>query len=186
MVKKPQGGPSEPNSGLEEVKEMIREGLRNLSAEIKSLEKTLENSLENLQSEAKVLKEKNERNAEEIKLLNARSKDIVLNPDINSFHLLPKKNDNSAVKITFTNMKFKGELLKQGRKLKETKVFINENLTKKNASIAWKARQIKKGGKILKTWTRNCRIYITPLGEENGKPILIKTMEDLGKYEGST
>lgn len=53
------------------------------------------------------------------------------------------------------NRKLKTALLKQGRKLKGTNIFINEHLTKCNADIARKLRFLKKLGKIQNTWTTN-------------------------------
>ena len=46
--------------------------------------------------------------------------------------------------MRFINRKHKSALLKQGRKLKETNVFINEHFTKLNSDIARKARILKK------------------------------------------
>ena len=71
-----------------------------------------------------------------------------------------------------------------GPKLKGTTVFFNENLTKKNAEMAKKARELKKAGKIKSTWTANCKILIRTNGEtpEEMKTVLVKSMEDLDKF----
>ncbi|XP_068174441.1 centrosomal protein of 89 kDa isoform X2 [Antennarius striatus] len=80
---------------------------------------------------------------------------------IEACHPLPVRNERpSALIIRFTNREKKMALLKQGRKLKGTNVFINEHLTKKNADIARIARQLKKQGKIQQTWVTNCKIFI--------------------------
>lgn len=68
---------------------------------------------------------------------------------IEACHLLPKRRADAkqSVIMRFVNRKHKIALLKQGRKLKGTNVFINEHLTKPNAEIAWKARNLKNKGK---------------------------------------
>lgn len=76
------------------------------------------------------------------------------------------------------------ELLKQGRNLKGSNVYINEHLTKRHADIARKARFLKKHGKIQHTWTANCKIFIKLNGSpEQAKVMVIKNIEELDKYE---
>lgn len=65
-----------------------------------------------------------------------------------------------AVIVRFTNRKHKVNLLRQGRKLKGTNLYINERLAKKQAYIASKVRQLKKQGKNQTTWTVNCKVFI--------------------------
>ena len=105
-------------------------------------------------------------------------------------YLLPKKNTEGAqvnrpraVLLRFTGKKHKIALLQQGKNLKGSDVYFNENLSKGNASIAWKARQLKKENKILSTWTANCKVYIKPNGATpETRPVLIRAMEELDKY----
>jgi len=103
---------------------------------------------------------------------------------IEACHPLPTKNERPpAVIMRFTNRKKKIALLKQGRKLKGTNVFINEHLTKKNADISRIARQLKKQGKIQQTWVTNCKIFIKLNGTpEEAKVLMVKRIEDLDKY----
>lgn len=103
---------------------------------------------------------------------------------IEACHPLPTKNGRPpAVIMRFTNRKKKIALLKQGRKLKGTNVFINEHLTKKNADIARIARQLRKQGKIQQTWVTNCKIFIKLNGTpEEAKVLVVKRIEDLDKY----
>jgi chromosome segregation ATPase len=58
-------------------------------------------------------------------------------------HVFPRKQTNAqqppAIIIRFVSRKHKSDLLKQGRKLKGTGVYLNEHLTKKNADIAREA-----------------------------------------------
>ena len=108
---------------------------------------------------------------------------------VDSCYLLPRKRGEAesgtrAVLVKFLAWKHKAALLKQGRLLKGSRVFINENLTKGNATIAWKARELKRNKKIQATWSSNGRILITPNGAlEGSRPVLIRDMEELAKYE---
>lgn len=109
--------------------------------------------------------------------------------NIEACHPLPRRNtrDNpglSAVILRFFNRKAKTALLKQGRKLRGTDVFINEHLSRQNADIARKARQLKKQKKIQSTWTANCKIFIKLNGTpEEAKVICIKNIADLDKFQ---
>lgn len=116
----------------------------------------------------------------------ATKKINIQNENISTCHMLPRKDRNTkpAVIIRFANRKHKVELMKQYGKLKGTGVFMNEHLTKTTATIAWKARQLKKHGKIKGTWTRNCKVMIRLNGEtpEEAKVITIQDLADLDKY----
>lgn len=106
--------------------------------------------------------------------------------NIEACHPLPRRdgNDKRAVIMRFINRKHKTALLKQGRKLKGSNVFINEHLTKRNADIARKARLMKKQGKIQHTWTSNCKVFIKLNGTpEQAKALVIRNIEELEKYE---
>ena len=86
--------------------------------------------------------------------------------------------------MRFVNRKHKTALLKQGRKLKGTNVFINEHLTKRNADIARKARFMKKQGKIQHTWTSNCKVFIKLNGTpEQAKVMVIRNIEEMDNHE---
>lgn len=119
-----------------------------------------------------------------------QSKNIdICKENIESCHTLPdrKNKDKSttpAIIILFSNRKHKVNLLRQGRNLKGTNVYMNEHLTKKNADIARKARLLKKQGKIQSTWTVNCKIFIKPKGApENARGMWIRSFEQLEKLE---
>ena len=66
--------------------------------------------------------------------------------NIEACHTLSRRNakEKPAVIMRFVNRKLKIALLKQGRKLKETNVYINEHLTKHNSDIAKQACYLKK------------------------------------------
>ncbi|KAM3612810.1 uncharacterized protein V6R79_015011 [Siganus canaliculatus] len=105
---------------------------------------------------------------------------------IEACHPLPSKNkkDKSTVVIMrFANRKHKMNLLKQGRLLKGTQVYLNEHLTKRNGEIARQARFLRKQQKIQSTWTSNCKVFIKLNGTpEQAKVLVIKELEELNKY----
>jgi hypothetical protein len=78
------------------------------------------------------------------------------------------------------------DLLRQGRRLKGTNVYINEHLTKKNADIARQARVMKKQGKIQATWTSNCKVFVKLNGiPEQAKVLCIWSIDQLEKLGSS-
>ena len=104
---------------------------------------------------------------------------------ISACHTLPRGRNNTQlpppIVIRFSNRKHKNELMKQGRKLKGTQVYLNEHLTKQNAAIAREARILRKERKIKETWTRNCKIYISLNGAspEAEKVLIVRSIEEL-------
>ena len=102
---------------------------------------------------------------------------------IEACHPLPRRktSDNPVVIIRFVNRKHKTALLRQGRKLKGSNVFLNDHLTKYNAVIARIARNLKRQRKIQNTWTANCKMFI----QLNGSPevLVVKHIEELDKYQ---
>lgn len=114
------------------------------------------------------------------------SKNIHLNVDtIEACHPLPmKRNIMPAVILRFANRKNKVALMKQGKKLKGTNVYLNDHLTKRNADIAKKARLLRKQNKIQNTWVMNCKVYIKLNGlPEEAKVMVIRDIEELNKYK---
>lgn len=106
--------------------------------------------------------------------------------ELEACHPLPRRRreDKPAVIIRFTNRKHKTELLKQGRKLRGTDVYMNDHLTRKNSEIAKKARYLKKMKKIQATWVRNCKIFIKLNGSpEEAKVLVIKNLCELETLE---
>ena len=82
--------------------------------------------------------------------------------EISACHTLGKRQEDGSHKviIRFVSRKSKVSVLSDARKLKGTKIFINEHLTKKNAELAKTARDLKKAGKIAATWTRDCKVWV--------------------------
>ena len=97
--------------------------------------------------------------------------------DISACHTLPSKSSVPKILIKFTNRKIKTSVMRQGKRLKGTNVFVNEHLTSKNSKLAATARQLRKERKILNTWTRNCKVFVKLLGTGDQVKI-IREMED--------
>ena len=79
--------------------------------------------------------------------------DMTISSDaISACHTLPRKDGNSTpvIIVRFANRKGKTELLRQGKKLAGTGVYVNEHLTRKNAVIAKEARSLWKKEKKSK------------------------------------
>lgn len=115
------------------------------------------------------------------------SKGIAVNScDIEACHPLPRNNksEKPSIIIRFVNRKHKMALLRQGRKLRGTNVYINEHLTKKNSDIARQARVLRKHNKIQSTWTANCKIFIKLKGTpEEAKVLVIRDITELDKFQ---
>lgn len=113
-------------------------------------------------------------------------KDVYLDPNtISVCHTLPRRDKaNPAIILRFANRKHKTELMRQGKKLKETTVYLNDHLTRKTAGIAREARILRKNGKIKATWTRNCKVFIQLNGHtpEQAKVILVREVKDLEQF----
>ncbi|XP_049340264.1 uncharacterized protein LOC125804780 [Astyanax mexicanus] len=98
--------------------------------------------------------------------------------NITACHTLPRKDRETkpAIIVRFVNRKHKIELLRQAKKLKGTRVYLNEHLTKKNADIARQPRFLKKQQKIQSTWTRNCKVMIRLNGTPEESKVLLKQL----------
>lgn len=106
--------------------------------------------------------------------------------NVEACHVLPRRkaSDKSTVIMRFANRKHKIAILKEGKKLKGTNVYINEHLTKHNADIAKKARYLRKMKKIQHTWTANCKVFIKLNGSpEDAKVLVVRGLEELTEYE---
>lgn len=115
-----------------------------------------------------------------------QDKGISINKDnIEACHPFPQKDKSkpAAIIIRFANRKFKINLLRQGKMLKGTNVYLNEHLTKNNADIAKRARYLRKEEKIQATWTSNCKIYIKLNGTpEHAKVLMVRSLKELDNF----
>ena len=110
----------------------------------------------------------------------------IVSSDISICHTIGKKDPERSqpIVVRLISRKKKIELLKHNKTLKDLKanIFINEHLTQYNAAIARKARALRKQGKLVATWTRNCKIYVKiQRSDEQTQVLVIKTMEELEK-----
>lgn len=132
------------------------------------------------------LNDQDEESVEQQVITFLNSKGVILDKDsIEACHSLPQRNKQTkpTIIISFANRKHKTGLLKQGKMLRGTDVFLNEHLTKKNAMLAREARLLRKQKKILSTWSNNCKVFVKTNGTpEESKVVLIRSMEDLEKY----
>ena len=72
----------------------------------------------------------------------------------------PQADKPRVIIARFVNHETKTALLKNGKKLKNTPMSINEDLTKVRSKLAFEARVLQRNGKIQQTWTRDGTIYI--------------------------
>lgn len=105
---------------------------------------------------------------------------------ISACHTLPSKDRNNppTIVVKFANRKYKVEMLKQSKKLRDTGVYINEHLTKKNSEIARQCRNLRKASKVQSTWTRNGNVFIRQNGTpEQAKVVVIRHLRELDQYK---
>lgn len=105
--------------------------------------------------------------------------------DIEACHPLSQKDKSrpAVIIMRFANRKFKTNLLRQGRMLKGSNVYLNEHLTKTNADIAKRARFLRREEKIQATWSSNCKIYIKLNGTpEQARVVMVRRLDELDKF----
>ena len=94
------------------------------------------------------------------------------NSDILDVHVLPNRghNNKGTVIVRFTNRlardRFYQARLGQKKHLFDEKIYLNEHLTARNASLFKKARELRKDQKITHAWTKNCRLFVRLLNNE--------------------
>ena len=116
------------------------------------------------------------------------SRDIDISQGNISSTFSPKKSPKAksqSIIISFCSNKAKTDLLKQTKKLKGTKVFVNERLTRENSLLFKQARELRKKEVIKDTFTRNGNIFIVLNGNtpEERKIELIKSVTQLQNIE---
>ena len=86
-----------------------------------------------------------------------------------------------TIVVQFVSNKAKLALLRQSKKLKGTKVYLNEHLTFNNASLFRTTHKLRKSKTIKDTFTRNGKVFIVTKGNspEESKLLLIKSIHDL-------
>ena len=109
-----------------------------------------------------------------------------------------KEGDNVIPKprpiiVKFTNRRVKGRVMDARSTLKDNPcehsngksapVYIQDDLTKRRANLAYMARQLKRSGAITDTWVSNCKVLAK---DSYGRISLISSPLDLQKFEART
>ena len=111
--------------------------------------------------------------------------------DISACHTLGRREPGKTnpIVIRFVSRKMKIDILRNSKKLKEPenetlpKIYVNEHLTKLNASIARKARFLRKQQKIVSTWTRNCTVFIKHyIDNEHTRIMAVRSIDELDRF----
>ena len=92
--------------------------------------------------------------------------------DISVCHTLRRRsndsiNDNNQQRdiiVRFVSRRSKTAVMRNARRLKGTKIYVNEHLTTKHVTLAKTARKLQKENKIAFTWVRNCKVFVKALG----------------------
>ena len=88
-----------------------------------------------------------------------------------------KTNKTRLIMLKLCNQRAKINILRHAKNLKDTDVYINENLTAKNGLLAKEARLLKKQGKIEATWTRNGTVTVKR--SANDKVVAVRSLVEL-------
>lgn len=88
--------------------------------------------------------------------------------EISACHTLGKRRQDGTqnVIVRCVSRKTKVHVLKNAKKLKGTGIYVNEHLTKRTGEIARAARDLRKKGKLLSTWTRDCKVFVKSRDEK--------------------
>ena len=104
--------------------------------------------------------------------------------EISACHQLRSKKKTKDIIIRMVNRKSKFRIMKEvktKKSLKDTNIYISEDLTTKNQELAAIGRRLRKNGHIASTWVRNGRVFIKL--KETDRPVFIKDKQqfiDLG------
>lgn len=109
--------------------------------------------------------------------------------EISTSHRLPNKANDIIVRFVWR--KTRNSIYKDRKKISRInptalsfsanpkKIFLSENLTKRNSELFYHARQLKKQGLVMFAWTYNGRVFIRQSKESEA--IAIFTMADFDK-----
>ena len=102
--------------------------------------------------------------------------------DIVACHELPSRKEERVkpVIVSLINNAVKRDVMMGRKKLKGTRIYVNEQLTKKNAALFKKARDLKKQAKIDSTWTYNGKVFLKK--SQSGSPKEITPEDDLSPF----
>jgi len=83
------------------------------------------------------------------------------------------QNQKRPILIKFNNIWDKRKMYKERiQVLKNTTIFINEDLTKEVAELAFKARELRRNNKIVQTWTEDGKVMVKENKDDKPRQIL--------------
>lgn len=91
----------------------------------------------------------------------------------------PNKNGNYQIICRFSNWKVKNKVYSEKRKLKNTSVFMTEDLTRYRQSIVQELTKAKRARSVHSFWTNDGRIFVKVY--ERGPKQLIRSFSDLDR-----
>ena len=97
--------------------------------------------------------------------------------DIVACHeLSARKNETvKPVIVCLFNSAVNGDLMMGRKTLKGSRIFVNEQLTKKNAGLFKKARELRRNDVIDSTWTYNGRVFVKRHKQQLLKKFALRT-----------
>ena len=113
-----------------------------------------------------------------------KSKDIPIDScNVSICHPLKSKHSSSMKQSIVLKLKIpkaKLKILSNAKKLRGSDIYTNEHFRRHNADLARKAREYKRKGLILSTWTKNCNVINRTKGQtpEQCKVIIIHDNSD--------
>ena len=108
--------------------------------------------------------------------------------EVSACHTLKPKNSASPplIVMRFVNRKSKVRVMRNAalnrNGLRQNRVYLNDHLTSKNASIFRQARDLLRKGLILGTWTRNCSVFVKFLDDSQTKVITVREISQLSQF----
>ena len=126
-------------------------------------------------------------NKDEIrKILNEKLKCNVASTDI---HYIMKvksgeEDEKSNVKIAFTTVGKKKQVMQAKKKLKGEEIWITDDLTAYRRSLAYQARKAVREGKALQTWVTDGKVFLKETPKE--KPKKIHFLHDIPGHENGS
>jgi hypothetical protein len=102
--------------------------------------------------------------------------------DINWVQRLRTNDDTTGkrqqkLRMVFKEESIRSEIFKIKNKLKGHNIWITDDLTAHNSSLAYLARQAYKQRKIKKTWVYGGKVFVVKNGDD--RPVKINTKEDI-------
>lgn len=153
---------------LVEENTILKERIDMLESRIEDMEQYSRRTCLNISG----VQEQDNEDTDKIILQLAKEMDVPLQPsEISRSHRLPNSRSKKprGIIVRFTTYNKRLLFLKGRKKLRETrnKIFVNEQLTKQRADLAYGCRQLKRSRVIKDTWTHDGKIFIKT--ERNGQ-----------------